>query len=1196
MLSCHSVEMRVSNNILRGSARAGFALVVVLIILTLLAVVAVGFLSSMTAERTTASAYASKAIAEQSTQAGVDSAIATLRQYFSVFPDSCTSWDVHQSVTDVKGPNNAKTYGEGTTFYYRGATAAPTKPDAKTPDANRPRILQVDKTPDPRQIYALPLTSGVIGGLAQLEKNKETALPVLNVSKTDLSEQNFADLNLPRFKGDTEGWIGSPPAHPDKDSHGNPAPKPIRAPWVELKDDRGAVNGRYAYWVEDESFRTNVNTSNIGDPSAANIRRDNHENPSAADPLGYVSPRDVDLLGPLTSLGDPAGAADALSMLNTRLAYPQGLFPEARAYAHTPALSASIADQLRFLTTSTSIGLNISRHGSQRLNLNAIIPPTTPATEPTTDAKIQQQLDEIVQTLRFHVPDFGQRFYRLPDPSASELNRFEVLGDGLSKDSKDYSLIYLYKVAANIRDAIDTDLLPTYVQEGGIVRRTGKMDVWPQAQFWAIGKDSAPYVSETGVRFTGAVTGAHYVLNVDYYIEVWNMTSRAIRASELGANPIIRVANPPVWVASNSKKEQTIPPKAALEEEGPLTPTSTVSPYYERYSGTPPLPRDFDIAIDQSFDTSGGTPQEVVFPAGAFTVITTDAKFNHTNAEAFSNQDIHLGVGNLQLAKDVQPPITDAEALRHVLLCKWKPGGTSTYVGSIDPHTPVLDVIKMKPFSGAITDAQTDVVIQSDKGIIDGSSGAMPIESISPSQTAMYINYGGGGNQPPIFGGYLRGNWTNLSDAANQGLAPSAVGDPRANNEQLEPDTPTSVASETTRFKNWDVAQRPTPATHPYDTHPYTKYGVIPTLGLPNYLSVRPNRYKNPWIDYPPLFSADPNGAIGVEDLKMGPDKAVTTLPNGPLSSIGQLGEVYDPARIASESVVTSRGGGRTFKIGQHDDRWDGNESSASREWTSWRLLDFFSIADAPEQPRLLTKYGIEQPGLININGVARDNGTALKAALTGLKYQPKPFGDPALGEHGDSPTVVPAVAPQVQKLVDQMIARIGMPLTNGSAAATGTNQTGAGPFWERGEMSELPIFGRSPSPPTPEFSTTELTGIDMSSKVYDRGREELFRRLAEMITTRGDVFTVYAVGQAITQKSAASPKIYSGVQKLKVTFQLVPKKIDSTTHVAGYFHPGTDDAGKSRTFDYTKDDALKVRFAAPDYYDVQIIASNAGN
>lgn len=1162
-------------------------MVVVLIILTLLAVVAVGFLASMTAERTTASAYASKILAEQSTQAGVDSAIATLRQYFNVFPDSCTAWDVQQSLTDLKGLNNAKTYNEGTTFYYRGSTAAPTKPDPATPDINRPRLLQVNKVADPRQIYALPLTSGVIGGVAQLEKNKEMALPVLNASEQDPARQNFADLNVPRYKGDTEGWIGSPPDHADKDAQGNSVPKPIRVPWVEVKNNAGNVSGRYAYWVEDESFRTNVNTANIGDPSKANLRRDNQANPVATDPLGYIAQRDIDLLGPLTSLRDPAGVSDAAAMLDLRLTYPQGLFPEARAYAHTPSLSSLIRDRLRFLTTTTSVALNLSRHGSQRLNLNAIIPATTPAREPTVTSKAQQQIDKIVQTLRFHVPDFGQRFYRTPDPSAAELNRFEVAGDGVSKDSKDYSLIYLYKVAANIKDAIDTDFLPTYVQEEGVVRSAGKMDVWPQGQFWAIGKDSAPYLSEAGVRFTGAVTGARYVLNVDYYIEVWNMTSKDVRASELGSNPVIRVANPPVWVASNSQKQV---PLERLQAEGTLTPTSAVSPYYDRYSGTPPLPRDFEIAIDQAFDTLGQTAQEVVFPAGALTVITTDAKFNHTNAGAFSDQDIHAGKGNLQLLKDAQPPITDGEALKHVLMCKWKPGGTSTYLGMIDPHAPTLDVIKLKPYTGGITDAQTDIVIASDKGVIDGSAGAMPINSISPDPTAMYINYDRTGNQPPIFGGYLRGNWTNLNNASSQGLAASAVGDPRANNEQLEPDL-SALASETTRFKNWDVAPRPLPASHPYG-----KSGVIPTLGLPNYLSVRPNRVKNPWIDYPPLFSAEPDGAITADDLKMGPDKAVMVVPNAALSSIGQLGDVYDPARIATESMLTSRGGGRTFKIGQHDDRWDGNQGSASREWASWRLLDFFCIADAPDQPRMLANYGIEQPGLININGVTRDNGTALKAALTGFKYQPRPGGDAALGEHGASPNVVPSVAPQVQKLVDQMAARISTPLTNGSAAATGTNETGAGPFWERGELSELPIFGRTPAWPTPPFTTTELTGVDLSSKVSDRGREELFRRLAEMITTRGDVFTVYAVGQAITQKSSTSPKNYSAVQRLKVTFKLVPKKINPATRVAGYFHPGTDEAGKTADFLYANDRDLKARFAAPDYYDVQIIASSTGN
>ena len=120
--------------------------------------------------------------------------------------------------------------------------------------------------------------------------------------------------------------------------------------------------------------------------------------------------------------------------------------------------------------------------------------------------------------------------------------------------------------------------------------------------------------------------------------------------------------------------------------------------------------------------------------------------------------------------------------------------------------------------------------------------------------------------------------------------------------------------------------------------------------------------------------------------------KAPAVIANGAITSIGQLGDVFDPARIVvNNSINGSRGGGHTLKIGQHDDRWDGSSTSASRAWTSWRLADIFCVADT-----------MEQPGLINLNGTARDNGAALQAALTGYRFQPAPTGESQLADPSD--------------------------------------------------------------------------------------------------------------------------------------------------------------------------------------------------
>jgi hypothetical protein len=89
------------------------------------------------------------------------------------------------------------------------------------------------------------------------------------------------------------------------------------------------------------------------------------------------------------------------------------------------------------------------------------------------------------------------------------------------------------------------------------------------------------------------------------------------------------------------------------------------------------------------------------------------------------------------------------------------------------------------------------------------------------------------------------------------------------------------------------------------------------------------------------------------------------------------------------------------------------------------------------------------------------------------------------------------------------------------------TTTRGPMPLFERGELSELLDF-------SPE------TSLDDRRDLYDRGREELFRRLVELITTRGSIFSVYAVGQSIAQTPSGKKNV-TATSRLKITFELIP-------------------------------------------------------
>lgn len=1138
----------------RGEA---FALVLVLIVVSVLALVTVGYLASMGQERATASAFAHKARAEQSAQAGVDTAMGVLRDYLRAFPDSATVWEA-QSKNPGRQPGDPDYSNDGTTLYFHAVPDANNAPDpdptadtnAGSPAGNGPNNVKPETDPanpgaDNRSVFVLPLVSGAVPLLAA-----DRPLDVVNTGA-------FIDLNARRFLGDDQGWLGTPPgyAYPTAAR----LPRPVRVPWVEIRQRDGVTDaaaapvvGRYAFWVEDESFRANASYANARQPPGS----PRGDNASAANlPL---NPTDLNLVGTLTALGDPDPAAVARGLLTTRAVYPGGLFPEGGGFAHTPGLRAATASGLRFLTTASSGGLNLSRHGTQRLNLNAVVPQSAASA-----AAAQTQVDQLVAALQFHAPNFSQRFYRtaLSTPPAGALNAFAV-----PDDARQHRLIYTYKVAANLRDYIDPDPTPTIINARGYVRPDGSVDPGGKVrsgyrqsaafravsrlpdgpnEVWAQGKDSAPFIEECATRFRGGPgrdadnrpTGnaARYTLAVDYYVELWNMSNRDVRAADLGPHPVVRVVNPTKWVA--------LPGSVDLPCDDP-------APAHGSPSGTrnvQPAQRDYDIDLLRNVSYQGAAvPDGVVFKAGVATVVTTDPDWAAMIA---------------------------GEGASHVYLCGSfynAPGtlyeGKRVFNGPMPTGSAgaVTTSLKMlfgqdaaNPAATTVSDYVTEIVLTTDNGAVDCIQGGLPIYYNNGSNIVLTAA-GGGALANTLIGGSLRGN-----DTASY---PAVTGDPRTNNEPLEYAV----------FKTGSV---------PDSTRYFSAVANFPfTFGLPNVNAVLPAAAGSyvPWGDYYD-FPAPP--------YAMDAASAPAVIANGALTSIGQLGDLYDPARYVppvatANAAVNGRGGGRTFKLGQHDDRWDGDPTSASRTWASWRLADFFCVADA-----------MEQPGLVNVNGVARDDGAALRAALTGFVFQATT--SPAAGtvQPAGKTLAVDAAGPGLQAVINQIRARLATPWTappgtysNPRAptdrlfVGSANDATGSGPFFERGELGELPAFGRNATLPDGTMAPAATAAIDLvagvnMATVFDRGREELFRRLVELTTTRGSVFTVYALGQSLVPAAAngTAPRQVAGTQQLRVTFKLVPKDAGGAD-----FYPAADP-------DFTH------RFAKPHHYDVQVLSATSG-
>ena len=267
----------------------------------------------------------------------------------------------------------------------------------------------------PAKLNVLPLLSGATSQLAAAKTN----------SFPTLDDTNSFDINHARFAGDTQGWVGAAP--------GSTARPSLRGQWLDLADSDGKVTSRCAYWMQDETFKTNVNL--LG------------KTPRGSNTLG-ITPAEIPLQGIIKAVNSSNADSIANSVWDFRSQFRTSFFFEQRDLNQVSGQS-TLGDDLKFVTTIQSAASNQSRSGARRVNLNKVVSTSTDATE------IRKQLDEIIKTISSELPNFSQRFYR----TGSDKNSLDVTSTGTPSHQR----IYLNKIAANIRDYIDTDSQPTIV-------------------------------------------------------------------------------------------------------------------------------------------------------------------------------------------------------------------------------------------------------------------------------------------------------------------------------------------------------------------------------------------------------------------------------------------------------------------------------------------------------------------------------------------------------------------------------------------------------------------------------------------------------------------------------------------------------------------------------------------------------------
>ena len=1071
-----------------------------LIILSVLAIVAVALMQSVTTDRTSARSGADYYKAQLAADAGAAVGRGMLADLIRRYPDSVTGWQ------NVGGSLVYGTDNEATVLYARAQSGNPSL--GASPAAFGPDVT----------LLAQPLVSRIGANASSVATN---LLPLADVvSSVPFVVGTSVNINATNDSR-TDPFVGSR----SSTNPGGALVAPVTAAqWIYLTNASGQTNARFAFWMEDESFKVNVNIATNG--------------PRGATSLGTnAGEARIDGAWGASSNSAIANANFAdLAALRGNNPYPtNGNIPSPlTAMLATGISDASAAAEVKFLTTTHSAGLDLSRGGFPRFNLNSV-----------TNGDKRTGLNRIIAAITNTnaSPLFGQRFYRLANTPAGI--------NSTSAVSTNHAAIYLNKIAANIYDYLDADDQPTVISNDSsfsLVTGRPTVGILPLGggtagpnPIAAMGVENVPRLQEYAVQLrvrsmrwtnsdpdsfgfvfntnAGAAnpTIASYEVWLDHYFEFWNPGTRDFTNSP---DTFLKIFDQPAWGAG---REGGVVTGNAGRGSGSFVSNN-------RTSSEIPL-------IDAL------TESPVVFPAGQVTVLTT-APLAALNTGA--NPSDVLVVPDTSLVPLRNVPASDrvftgtTSSIRTANY-SYQPAAAAFNGGPDFGYNRLFEVAMQfgRPGGSGSTDYASGVLIGNDQGIIEshvglpigvlsGNSGFSAIVESSWNRNDLSHIPGNipNGQIDNIRGGGLRGNANNGASTAK--TKPNATeGDPRSLSEQLEFNIYVpGGGSDQTRFYN---------TIGP---------GASPMFGN--------NTFGRPNANYVRAAGWTDNSSINP-----GASNAPLFVRNGSMLTIGELGHITDPARpyITSGSVPTlARGGGRTLRVGQSEltnfggtniGWYDGKQTNASRTWTSWRLADIFTVR------RRVPNTNVTLPGLLNPNGLLRDGGAAIRAALYGLTYSPTPEGAPGLAGRDLNSF-------RLNGVVNSFKSR----LTNASAA--GLPSGALVPFWERGEISELPIFNTGNNP-------TQM------GNVFDRGREELVRRSIEMITPRGSVFTVFAIGESL-QMAGNKTNVLSTV-RLKQTFELTPRFPTS-----GVFND---------TFEPAQSVRIARRFAAPTSYTVRVLSSS---
>lgn len=327
--------------------RSGFTLTITLVLMVLIAIIVVAYLVSTRIERSTSSVYANRLRAKIQADSALAAAIHLLKDN--------TRYGNYITAMPAPVPTPASIYTE----IYRPADPADSTHAARADD-----YLRLDNAAG--EILVSRATSSSSAGPDPRPTPEPIPTPLASTSLFTVTPPSFSptpnyyDFNQIVTIGSTTGRLVQPSP--------SPAPPSAYAQWVNVRDANSQLIGRYAFFIEDESMKVNVNYTgnNIG---GSNMRVNDLSSPiPASTPASQI--QEIDPSGILLPSANRGRAdtsltnlGDAGSRLSTRLSL--GLLNEWSA-------SSNRFPDYAHLAAAFSEDDNTTARGWQRLDLNAI--------------------------------------------------------------------------------------------------------------------------------------------------------------------------------------------------------------------------------------------------------------------------------------------------------------------------------------------------------------------------------------------------------------------------------------------------------------------------------------------------------------------------------------------------------------------------------------------------------------------------------------------------------------------------------------------------------------------------------------------------------------------------------------------------------------------------------------------------------